>query len=257
MAAMKQAEQGAGARNGPKARPNYVIRFSLNERLQHLVMIITFMTLVFTGIPLKFKTSWWAPQVIALFGGVESAGVIHRIAAAGMLALAVYHLGYLAYQVIVLRTPILKLPVMPTREDFRHFRENILYFLGRRTERPAFGKFTYYEKFDYWAVFWGIAIMGGSGLILWFPEWATRYLPGVVVNMALIIHSDEALLAILAIFIWHFYNVHWNPEVFPMSWTMFTGRISLARLRNEHYGEYRELVEKLGIPSEEEAHGKH
>ncbi|MCL4515499.1 MAG: cytochrome b/b6 domain-containing protein [Firmicutes bacterium] len=220
-----------------------VERFKLVERVQHLVLLTTFLGAAFTGMPLKYKTSWWAAPLMSTYGGVWIAGRIHRFFAATMLLLSVFHLGYLAYYMLVKRISPFKMPLFPTWNDVKQVGQNLAYFLGLRKERPAFTKFAYYEKFDYWAVFWGIVIIGGSGLVLWFPTLATRVLPGIAVNVALIMHSDEALLAVLAIFIWHFYNVHWNPDIFPMNWTMFTGRISLARLKEEHRGEYQQLVE--------------
>lgn len=241
------------------AETTSVERFTRIERIQHLVLLTTFLGTAFTGMPLKYKASWWAAPLMSTYGGVWLAGRIHRFFAASMLLLGVFHLGYLTYLMIAKRISPFKMPMFPTLDDVKHVGQNLAYFLGLRKERPAFAKFTYFEKFDYWAVFWGIAIIGGSGLVLWFPTLATKVLPGIAVNVALIMHSDEALLAVLVIFIWHFYNVHWNPEIFPMSWTMFTGRISARRLKEEHRAEYQQLVKEGAINPVDEAagHGNH
>jgi cytochrome b subunit of formate dehydrogenase len=116
------------------------------------------------------------------------------------------------------------------------------YFLGKTEEKPRFGRFSYVEKFDYWAVYWGMVIMIGSGLILWYLETFLQYLPKFAADIAREAHSDEGLLATLAIIIWHFYNVHLNPENFPMNWTMFTGKISETDIRRHHPLEYEELM---------------
>jgi len=119
---------------------------------------------------------------------------------------------------------------------------NVLYFFGWAKEGARFGRFSYIEKFDYWAVYWGMVIMIGSGLIMWAEELAMQFLPKFALDIAHEAHSDEALLATLAIIIWHFYNVHLNPDHFPMSWTWWTGKISLEEMRRKHPLEYEEML---------------
>jgi cytochrome b subunit of formate dehydrogenase len=116
------------------------------------------------------------------------------------------------------------------------------WFLGRGL-RPEFGRWTYWEKFDYFAVFWGVAVIGGTGLLLWFPEIFTRVMPGWMVNVATTIHSDEALLAVSFIFVVHFFNTHFRPEKFPMDTVIFTGGTPLEEFKRDRPREYRQLVE--------------
>jgi len=147
--------------------------------------------------------------------------------------------------------------LLPRPKDVTDFFQMLRYFLGKSDEKPRFGRFSYVEKFDYWAVYWGMVIMIGSGLILWFLETSLRFLPKFAADIAREAHSDEGLLATLAIIIWHFYNVHLNPENFPMNWTMFTGKLSEEEMRRHHPLEHEELMAAravhpavpLGVPA--------
>jgi cytochrome b subunit of formate dehydrogenase len=131
--------------------------------------------------------------------------------------------------------------MLPTRKDLSDFWASVKWFLGLG-RRPQYGRWTYWEKFDYFAVFWGIAVIGTTGLTLWFSEFFTRFLPGQVLNIATIIHSDEALLATGFIFTVHFFNTHLRPEKFPMDIVVFTGQMSVEELKRDKPAEYEELV---------------
>ena len=128
-----------------------------------------------------------------------------------------------------------------TLKDVREILAALKWYFGKGP-RPQYGRWTYWEKFDYFAVFWGITIIGSSGLMLWFPEFFTRFLPGWLINVATIVHSDEALLAAGFIFTIHFFNTHFRPEKFPMDTVIFTGRMSLEELKFDKPGEYAALV---------------
>jgi len=130
--------------------------------------------------------------------------------------------------------------LVPGLNDALEMFQTIKWFL-RLGPRPQYGKWTYWEKFDYFAVFWGVAIIGSTGIVLWFPEFCTHFLPGWFINVATIIHSDEALLAVGFIFTIHFFNTHFRPEKFPMDMAMFTGRVSLAELKEERPRYYEQL----------------
>jgi cytochrome b subunit of formate dehydrogenase len=130
--------------------------------------------------------------------------------------------------------------MLPSKKDFKDLFQHIAYFLGKG-EPPQFGRFTYWEKFDYWAVFWGIAFIGSSGLVLWFPEFFSRFLPGIFFNIAYTIHSDEALLAAGFIFIVHLYNAHLRAHVFPIDKSIFTGKIEAKEIMERHPLEWENL----------------
>jgi len=219
-----------------------VDRFDIHARIQHWGMMSSFTTLVLTGWPLKAAAVGQSSELVAAIGGHPTLALIHRIAGAMLLAVSVYHLAYLAW---MFKHKKLNFSMVPLLKDITDAVGNVLFFLGLQRERPRFGKWTYYEKFDYWAVFWGMFIMGGSGLVLWFPVQSTALLPAQLVRIAQIAHSDEALLAALAIFLWHFYNVHLRPTIFPMSPVWLTGKLSAHALWEEHREEYERLYGKL------------
>jgi cytochrome b subunit of formate dehydrogenase len=223
---------------GPVDAEAELPRFDLHMRIQHWGMMLSFILLVLTGWPLKAASVETNGGLLAIFGGHAGAALVHRVAAALLIAVSAYHLVYLGWLVATKRFTG---SMIPGLRDLRDAMQNVQYFVGLREERPHFGKWTYFEKFDYWAVFWGMVIMGGSGLVLWFPVAASSWMPGQLINLSLIAHSDEALLALLAIFLWHFYNTHLRPTVFPMSWVWLTGRISAEAMYEEHRGEYELL----------------
>jgi cytochrome b subunit of formate dehydrogenase len=228
----------------PKGGMQYV-RFSRFHRLSHVVMIVSFMSLALTGLTLKFSYTAWAVVMARFFGGFESAGYIHRLAAVFMFALFVAHLvdlgvykrpKYGSWRNLIFGPDSL----MFNKRDGREFAQSIRWFLGLG-ERPQYGRWTYWEKFDYFAVFWGICVIGATGLMLWLPELFTRILPGWFINVATIVHSDEALLAAGFIFTIHFFNTHLRPEKFPMDTVIFTGRMDVEELKIDKPEEYERL----------------
>lgn len=223
------------------------LRFTRLNRIQHAVMIVSFMGLALTGLTLKFSYTSWASVVSHMLGGFESAGLIHRFAASFMVGVFVSHIidlvrrkrrEHLTWRKMLFGTNTM----IPNRKDLGDFIGSVKWFLGFG-ERPAYGRWTYWEKFDYFAVFWGIAVIGSTGLTLWFPEFFTRFLPGSFLNIATVIHSDEALLATGFIFTVHFFNTHLRPEKFPMDIVVFTGRMPVEELRQDKPAEYQALVE--------------
>ncbi len=231
------------ARAAEAAPARHYFRFGLHNRLLHGVVILTFLGLVATGMPLKFSGTAWAARLARFLGGFEAAGYFHRLFAILLCAAFLIHVGEVAYRVLVRHeTGLLWGPtsMVPQPRDVvemvRHFR----WFLGLGP-RPRFDRFTYWEKFDYWAVFWGMAIIGGSGFFLWFPTFFARLFPGWLFNVAFVIHSEEALLAALFIFFVHFFNSHFRPEKFPADLVIFTGRVTEEELRSERPAEYERL----------------
>ncbi|MEW6509625.1 MAG: cytochrome b/b6 domain-containing protein [Bacteroidota bacterium] len=222
------------------------LRFTRLNRLLHVVMIVCFISLALTGMTLKFSYTAWAVTLSHLFGGFESAGYIHRVAAVLMVGIMIIHIVDLFRQrkkdygswKSMLTGPD---TMLPTKKDLRDLTGSLRWFLGLGP-RPRYGRWTYWEKFDYFAVFWGIAVIGSTGLMLWFPEFFTQFIPGWAINVATIIHSDEALLAVGFIFTVHFFNTHLRPEKFPMDIVIFTGRMDLEEFKEDKPEEYDSLV---------------
>jgi len=222
----------------------YVRRFTGTEIFLHVVVIVSFLLLAATGLPLKFAAAPWAPKLMALWGGPHAAGIVHRIAAVVTFAYFGGHiLGVLFQSALKRRRGYFWGPrsMVPQPSDIRALIANLGYFLYLRPA-PRFDRWTYWEKFDYLAVFWGVAMIGITGLMLWFPAVVTSVLPGWVLNAAYIAHSDEALLATGFIFLFHFFHTHLRPETFPMDPVVFTGRLTLERFKEERPLEYQSLA---------------
>lgn len=233
---LSASERGAGP---------YVQRFTVLERTLHAFVIVSFLGLVITGIPLHFSTAPWARTLVRLMGGFQSAGFLHRVCGVMTFGYFFTHVGWVAYRVI--KSPdkrgIFWGPnsMVPQPKDIADVFRMFKWFFGRGP-RPQFDRFSYMEKFDYWAVFWGVAIIGSSGLLLWFPEFFARFLPGWIFNVATIVHGDEALLAFGFIFTIHFFNVHFRPEKFPIDVVIFTGRATTDYMKEEHPLQYQRLA---------------
>ncbi len=228
--------------------PGEIERFDIIFRIQHVIMFTTFLLLSFTGWGLKYAhapagvSSWW----IRVWGGPETAGIIHRVAGITMLLDFIWHVIYLFYLFATKRMTInLKTTIIPLPKDIFDVIQNFLYFFGLSKQKARFGKFSYAQKFDYWAVFWGMFIIGFSGFALAFPMLVSHIIPKFTTawiwELLSIMHSDEALLAIVFILFWHFYNEHLKPENFPMSWLWITGKISTEKLKHHHPIEYELL----------------
>ncbi len=212
-----------------------ILRFDVNQRIAHGLMALSFTLLAFTGWPLSSHGVGASHFLVSLFGGLQTTGLIHRIAAVGLVVACLYHLTYLA---VALARGRLHFTMLPKLQDLRDVAANLGWLLGLRDKKPAYARFSYFEKFDYWAVFWGCVIMVGSGAVRWFPTQVMRFAPPWLYEICYLAHTDEALLAGLAIFVWHFYNVHLRPAVFPMSWVFLTGRMSYEEHEEEHGAEH-------------------
>jgi cytochrome b subunit of formate dehydrogenase len=238
---MKQRKHLIQESRGPEVR-----RFSKLNRQLHIMVIISFIGLATTGMTLKFSYLGWARWLSHLLGGFESAGYIHRVCALITFTYATIHVvsiirGKLQSGKTWRQMLFDANSMLPNRQDLREVGQTVRWFLGMGPH-PKYGRWTYWEKFDYFAVFWGIVVIGSTGLVLWFPETFTYILPGWAINVATIIHSDEALLAVGFIFTVHFFNTHFRPDRFPMDMVMFTGRIPLEEFKVERPREYEELV---------------
>jgi cytochrome b subunit of formate dehydrogenase len=216
------------------ADARYITRFSRADRLQHFVLFVSFLGLAATGLPLRFGDAVWARPLATIFGGFSVTGVVHRTFAAILIVLFAVHVARLLRRLFGGDYGILWGPtsMVPQPKDVIDLYGHLQWFL-RRGPKPRFDRFTYWEKFDYWAVFWGMVIIGGSGLLLWFPEFFARYLPGWIFNIALLVHGEEALLAIGFIVTIHFFNSHMRPHKFPMDMVMFTGVVAADEYEKE------------------------
>ncbi|MDH4166434.1 MAG: hypothetical protein OEV90_08485 [Gammaproteobacteria bacterium] len=223
----------------------YVRRFTTTQMWLHVSIILSFLLLSVTGLPLKFAAAPWAPGLMKALGGPEIASFLHRFAAIVTFGYFAVHLSMLFRDVAFRRqrgyfwgwrsmTPQLK--------DVQDLWANVKYFLYLGP-RPELDRWAYWEKFDYLAVFWGVGMIGVSGLMLWFPDFFTRFLPGWALNAAYIIHSDEALLATGFIFLFHFFHTHLRPESFPMDPVIFTGSMPLHRFKEDRPLEYQRMVD--------------
>ncbi len=221
-------------------------RFTPLQRGMHFTMVLSFFTLAFTGMSLKFSYTGWGQAIAGFLGGFDVTGVLHRIAALVLIGVFVTHLASvnsrrraegLSWKQLVLGPN----SIVPLPRDLFQFLGTLKWFVGRGP-RPRYGRWAYWEKFDYFAVFWGVAIIGSTGLLLWFPELLTRVVPGWLINVATIIHGDEALLAVAFIFTIHFFNTQFRPDKFPLDPVVFTGRMGLEELKYDKPEEYAELV---------------
>ncbi len=229
--------------------PTHVLRFDASSRLLHVVVMTAFLGLAATGLPLLFSDAPWAPVLAAIFGGFRGAGVVHRFFGATLLLAVLWHLGHVSWRGFVRGERGLFWgpdSLVPQPRDFAQFWQQLKWFFGAGPA-PKFERFTYWEKFDYWAVLWGTALMGAAGLVLWFPVAASRVLPGWMFNVALFVHGAEATLAIGFIFVVHFFNGHLRPGKFPMDLVIFTGRLSREELRHERAGQYDRLAATGGL----------
>ncbi len=222
-------------------------RFDKHQRIQHIMLFSSFILLAITGLPMKFSewatSQWW----IGVWGGIDNMRTVHHVAAWIMIASCVYHMVYLLVSLIVLKRPF-PTHMLPKTQDVKDLLQDMKYYVGLTDEPARFGRFSYREKFDYWAVGWGMIIMIGGGLILMFPVGAAKILPGWAIPFALVAHSDEAVLAVGWILIVHMYFAHLHPLVFPMNKAIFTGKVPMHQYREEHALEYAQIMAAANLP---------
>ncbi|MBE2228477.1 MAG: cytochrome C [Ignavibacteria bacterium] len=234
-----------------KIRHKVYRRFRPIHITLHIFVVTSFLALAITGLPLKFNYTSWGKTLMDLLGGVSSAGMIHRIAAmvtfGYFIATLVMSIRFLFSKKTSKQTFFQRLfgpdSLFINRKDLSDIMAMFRWFFFRGP-KPAFDRWTYWEKFDFLAVFWGVAIIGSSGLVLWFPEFFSYFLPGWIFNMATIIHSDEALLATGFIFTVHFFNTHLRVEKFPMDFVIFNGQVTEEEMRHERSEQWKRYKEQ-------------
>jgi cytochrome b subunit of formate dehydrogenase len=240
-----------------KSQTQFIQRFSIFPRFLHFLVIVSFLTLAVTGMALKFASERWAEFIADFFGSFMILGALHRLMAIvtftyfGLTFILMYQNWRKSGKTLV-QFVLHKDSMVPNLNDAKELLQTFKWFFGLGPQ-PNYGRWTYWEKFDFMAVFWGVAVIGGTGLCLWFPETFTKVIPGYWINIATIIHSDEALLATGFIFTIHFFNTHLRPEKFPMDPVIFTGTMPLEELKHERPREYAELfesgeLEKIIVP---------
>jgi cytochrome b subunit of formate dehydrogenase len=222
----------------------YYQHWSATWRWAHLLFAGSIMLLVATGIPLLYPNTAWAPVLERAMGGPEIAGIIHHVAAVVMIAVFAWHTLYAAVH-IARNWATFKVfgpySLMPNLQDAADFAAMFKWFFGRRP-RPSFDHWNYQQKVDYWAPFWGIAMLVATGAALWFKTLTAAYLPGWVFNVATVVHGDEALLAAAYLFTVHYFVNHWRPDKFPLDIVIFTGAMPIEEFKREYAVEYARLA---------------
>ena len=225
-----------------------IVRFSLRQRVEHSLVMSLFIVLAVTGFPQKFSDAGWARGTLALMGGVEFARALHRFAGIAFALLSAVHMGT---AVVLVATGKSRPSMIPGRKDFVDAIKTLRYYLGASEEQARFDRFDYRQKFEYWGLVMGGLLMVATGLVLYFPLLVTRFLPGVLIPIAKVAHSNEGLMAFLVVLTWHIYNAHLNPDVFPFDFTIFTGKISRHRMEAEHPLELARLIGDAPVPRED------
>ncbi|MGD8730291.1 MAG: cytochrome b/b6 domain-containing protein [Anaerolineales bacterium] len=217
-------------------------RFTLTQRWEHAVLVLSFIVLLLTGLPQKYRGSAWSQQILSTPERLEFIQTIHHIAAIVLIVEALYHIGKGIY---LLSRRQLSAAIFPTMKDVKDALQMVKYLLFLSKDKPAHSKYNFEQKFTYWFVFFGIGIMILSGLMMWFPIFFTRFLPGGIIPAALLAHSSEAIAATVFILIWHTYHVH----IERLNLSIFTGRLSEREMREYHELEYQALTKESGAPS--------
>jgi len=214
---------------------NVFRRFSLAQRWEHLILLVCFAILFLTGLPQKYRATTWSQDILSTPDRVKTVQTIHHIFAIVLVLEVLYHLGKAFY---LMGKRKLSGNIFPTWNDFKDAWKMIKYLLFLSKEKPAYGKYNFEQKVTYWFLFFGIGIMVVTGLILLFPIFVTRFLPGGVVPAALLAHGTEAIIAMLFVVIWHFYHVHLER----LNLSIFTGKLNEEEMQKHHALEYKRLM---------------
>ncbi|MEO5367188.1 MAG: cytochrome c3 family protein [Magnetococcus sp. WYHC-3] len=241
-----QAHASSGPLCGPDGQPcrTHISRFSRGWRVAHAILAVGVILLVLTGTPVLFPDSFWASTVISLVGGPQVAAILHRVGAAMFASMFFGHIAVMMYKLLWKERKTFRwfgpYSLLPRWQDLHDLIAMFRWFFGKGPQ-PTFDHWTYWEKFDYWAPFWGMFIIGVSGLMMWFPAPVAAYLPGWVFNVATIVHGEEAFLAAVFLFTVHYFNCHFRPAKFPQDLVMFTGAMPIEEFIEERGVEYERL----------------
>jgi cytochrome b subunit of formate dehydrogenase len=216
-------------------------RFDIFQRIEHIVLLLSFTLLGLTGLPQKYASSSISQTVIAYLGGIEATRIIHRSAATIFVLLSIYHAVVIGYKLFVQRR---EATMLPGKQDAIDAKEAFFFNLGFSKEHPKLPRYNFAEKAEYWALLWGLVVMAVTGFILWNPITATKLLPGQFIPAAKAAHGGEAVLAVLAIFLWHFYGVHLKH----LNLSMFNGSMSHGEMEEEHAKELEQIESGAASP---------
>ena len=228
--------------------PRVVVRMTKLQRIQHVLLFTTFFTLVFTGFALKYPNSLLA----TVFVNELLRGWLHRIAGVMMIVTGLYHIWYLGF---VAEGRKMFFDMLPELKDATDTVQVFKYYLGFSDVKPQFKRFNYAEKMEYWALVWGTLVMAATGLVIWFKVVVGAMVPGWIVDVAVAIHFYEAILATLAIIVWHFYMVIFDPDTYPINWAFLDGKMSMEHYRDEH-GLDSETIKQYTVSETETKHEK-
>jgi formate dehydrogenase subunit gamma len=209
-----------------------IVRFSARQRVEHFSVMLLFTVLVVTGMPQKYFEADLSSAVVHALGGVAATRLIHRVAGVLFSATLVLHLAVAVWQIS--RRELGKLAMVPGLQDYRDAIATLRWYLGLSKVKALFDRYDYRQKFEYWGMVAGSVIMMATGFALLLPTVAARLAPGQLIPAARLAHSQEGLMAFLVVIVWHIYNAHLNPDVFPFDSSIFTGRISRHRMLEEH-----------------------
>lgn len=225
-------------KNKPSKPTRMYERFHWSQRVAHAILLTSFTLLGLTGLPQKFSQAGWAQAMIQFFGGIETTRLIHHFSAIALMLLSIYHLLDAGYKIFVRRV---RLSMLPGVKDLSDALQAFLYNIGIAKKRPQMGRYTFEEKAEYWALIWGTVIMGITGFFMWNPITTTRFLPGEIIPASKAAHGGEALLAVMAIIVWHMYGVH----IKRFNKAMFTGKQTEHEMLEEHPLELADI--KAGV----------
>jgi formate dehydrogenase subunit gamma len=233
------------ARDGHVRTERTFVRFSLGQRWEHALFLLTFSVLLLTGLPQKYRAAAWSQYILATPQRLETIQKIHHIAAVLLITIALYHVVRSMVRLFQRR---LSGEMLPVPQDLRDGVKMLRWLLFIDRKKPSFGKFTFEQKFTYWFFIFGTVIMILSGLLIWFPVLFTRVLPGGIIPAAKLAHSAEAIAAAIFVVMWHSYHVH----IERLNLSIFTGRLSEREMREYHEREYERLTGEPGSPTDGE-----
>lgn len=222
-------------------------RFSVGQRIEHVAMMLMFSLLCLTGFPQRFFSVATSQTIVDALGGIGMTRLIHRVTGVLFSLQAAWHLGSAVLAIFRRKST---LSMVPSRKDFTDAITTLRYYLGKSPTHARFGRFDYRQKFEYWGLVFGTILMVFTGLVLLFPFATANLLPAQIIPASKVAHGSEGIMAFLVVIIWHIYNAHLSPDVFPFDTSIFTGKISRERMEHEHPLELEQIDARAAAPAE-------